>query len=307
MKHEFNLGYVYYFLDVVETGSISRSAERLHITQPTLSNAIATLERELDVQLFDRVGKNRIVLNRFGELLRQKASLAFFTLDQAAEELTDMKESASSQVRFSLPSPAAFSSTISRFTAEHPAASLRQSNTDLQYAYRQLMDGALDFAVSYLPHPAPEFEWHPFRREPLSVTFAEDHPLMDEPEISAAQLAQFPIVLCTDNNLFPDLCAGLFERAAVSPRYQYIGPDPRIAARCVLQDHAVSVICPIDSAPLICELSSPAAAVSLPIPCLGETCELGIVTRKGHFLSRAARELIEMLRSDWGNLDAPIN
>ena len=93
MKREFNLSYVYYFINVAETGSISRSAEWLHVTQPTLSGAIATLERELDVHLFDRIGKNRIVLNRFGKVFYERARDAFFALDQAVEDLKDMKDS----------------------------------------------------------------------------------------------------------------------------------------------------------------------------------------------------------------------
>ena len=46
-----------YFLTVVDEGSVTRAAERLHVAQPSLSQALRAFERELGVQLFHRVGR----------------------------------------------------------------------------------------------------------------------------------------------------------------------------------------------------------------------------------------------------------
>jgi DNA-binding transcriptional LysR family regulator len=54
------------FVTVAECGTISRASTRLRITQPALSRQISSLQRELDLQLFDRVGRN-IVLTAEGE------------------------------------------------------------------------------------------------------------------------------------------------------------------------------------------------------------------------------------------------
>ncbi|MBP76259.1 MAG: LysR family transcriptional regulator, partial [Pseudomonadales bacterium] len=45
------------FLAVAETGSFSRAAEQLHLTQPAVSKRIAMLEQQLDARLFDRIGR----------------------------------------------------------------------------------------------------------------------------------------------------------------------------------------------------------------------------------------------------------
>lgn len=58
-----------YFLDVAKTQHITQSAQRLHIAQPALSQAIKRLERELGVPLFERKGRN-IVLTKYGEYLK---------------------------------------------------------------------------------------------------------------------------------------------------------------------------------------------------------------------------------------------
>ena len=61
-----------YFIMIAKEGNITRAAERLHITQPTLSRQLGDLEKELNTQLFIR-GKRSIVLTESGQLLMQRA------------------------------------------------------------------------------------------------------------------------------------------------------------------------------------------------------------------------------------------
>lgn len=62
-----------YFLAVVQEGSITAAAERLHVTQPTLSRQLAQLEKELGVQLYERT-THGIELTPEGQLLSQRAA-----------------------------------------------------------------------------------------------------------------------------------------------------------------------------------------------------------------------------------------
>ncbi len=64
-----------YFLAAVREGSITKAAELLHITQPTLSRQMAQMEDEMGVKLFDS-GKRKIVLTNEGMLLRRRAGYA---------------------------------------------------------------------------------------------------------------------------------------------------------------------------------------------------------------------------------------
>ena len=63
-----DLRHVRTFVTVAELGTVSSAALRLHTAQPALSRQIGDLERELDVKLFDRVGR-RLVLTSAGEQL----------------------------------------------------------------------------------------------------------------------------------------------------------------------------------------------------------------------------------------------
>ena len=68
-----------YFLTVVREESITRAAEVLHITQPTLSRQIAQMEEEMGVRLFDR-GSRKIALTSEGMLLRRRAEVGLLFL-----------------------------------------------------------------------------------------------------------------------------------------------------------------------------------------------------------------------------------
>ena len=77
-----------YFLKVAQEESITRAAELLHITQPTLSRQLAQLEEDLGVQLLDRSGR-RISLTEQGLLLRRRAEEIVLLADKAERELSE--------------------------------------------------------------------------------------------------------------------------------------------------------------------------------------------------------------------------
>ena len=75
-----------YFLTVVREESITKAADVLHITQPTLSRQIAQMEEELGIKLFDRSAR-RITLTNEGILLRRRAEEILELVDKTEKEL----------------------------------------------------------------------------------------------------------------------------------------------------------------------------------------------------------------------------
>ena len=75
-----------YFLTVVREESISRAAEVLQITQPTLSRQLSQMEKELGVKLFQR-GARKITLTNEGMLLRRRAEEIVELVDRTVAEL----------------------------------------------------------------------------------------------------------------------------------------------------------------------------------------------------------------------------
>jgi DNA-binding transcriptional LysR family regulator len=112
-----------YFLGVVETMNFGRAAEQLHIAQPSLSQAIGTLERELGVPLFHRVGRG-IVLSDAGAQLIEPARQVVRDLEAARAAARSARGLQRGRVELvAMPSPGMepLSSLIRDFTAAHPA------------------------------------------------------------------------------------------------------------------------------------------------------------------------------------------
>ena len=86
-----NLNYYRVFLTVAETGSISRAAETLFISQPAVSKSIHNLEEALSVHLIERSSRG-IILTEQGRLLYDQLRPAFETIRAAEEDLKQVNE-----------------------------------------------------------------------------------------------------------------------------------------------------------------------------------------------------------------------
>ena len=113
-----------YFQAVARHQHVSRAAAELHVAQPALSRAIARLETELGVPLFDRRGR-RIRLNRFGAMFLARAGRALGELDQGQHELRDAAGLAQGTVAVAAETLRTLSGLVAGFLAGHPGVSFR--------------------------------------------------------------------------------------------------------------------------------------------------------------------------------------
>jgi DNA-binding transcriptional LysR family regulator len=111
-----------YFLAVVDNGGFNRAARALYVAQPSLSQAIRTLEKDLASQLFHRIGR-RVVLTEAGRALIEPARQAVRSLEVARASVGSVHGVRAGRIVIAaMPSPAVepLSGMIDRFTARHP-------------------------------------------------------------------------------------------------------------------------------------------------------------------------------------------
>src|SRR3569832_2105911 len=92
------LRHLRYFTSLAECLSFTRAAERVHVTQTTLSNQIKQLEDELGHELFERIGK-RVVLTEAGETFLSYASKALLEVDHGLSHLKRAGDVLTGEVR----------------------------------------------------------------------------------------------------------------------------------------------------------------------------------------------------------------
>ncbi len=175
-----------YFVAVAEELHFTNAAHRLSIAQPTLSRQIRQLERQLDVQLFDRDQRN-VVLTPAGREL----------LEGARKVLAQWDETVSGRYRAGRTLRIGIQPAVEHaLLAELEAASgvrlepYTASPTDPSGG---LADRQADLALVWLPLPDPDrYRWTVLRREERWVVLPDRHPLAELDEVPLAELSALP-------------------------------------------------------------------------------------------------------------------
>lgn len=209
------------FLAVADTGSFSRAAERLHLTQPAISKRIATLEQQLDARLFDRIGK-RVDLTEAGRALRPRAELIINTLKDTARALGNLSTTVQGRLQLGTSHHIGLHRlppVLRRFTKAYPGVSLDIQFLDSEVAYEKVLQGEIELAVITLaPQIAPPVVATRIWRDPLEFVVAPDHPLGQTRELELRQLAQYPAVFPGSNTFTHQVVGRLFEQHNLQPR-----------------------------------------------------------------------------------------
>lgn len=142
-----------YFLAIAREQGITRAAEALHITQPTLSRQIAELEEELGVQLFDRSGR-RIQLTDEGILFRRRAMEILDLVNRTREEMTQQDELIEGTVSIGCGVLRAFqdlAQIIARFREIHSHVHFEIYTGNADDVQQRIDQGLLDLALFIEP------------------------------------------------------------------------------------------------------------------------------------------------------------
>jgi DNA-binding transcriptional LysR family regulator len=277
------------FLLVAESGSFSRAAQKLHLTQPAVSKRVALLEQQLGADLFDRIGRN-IGLTEAGHALLPHARAVERELEAAQQSVRDLSGAVAGELRLATSHHIGLHrlpSVLGEFSTAYPAVHIDIDFMDSEQAYQLIMQGKAELAVVTL---APEAEASvvtlPIWPDPLDFMVGERHPLARQPALDLQALSEHPAVLPGLNTYTGQIVAGLFERhhlaLQVSMTTNYletirmmasVGLGWTVLPRSMRDD----------------------TLVTLQVDDTRIERTLGIVYHRGRSLSRAARAFIEVV------------
>ncbi|MFE3872920.1 LysR family transcriptional regulator [Kitasatospora sp. NPDC059146] len=210
-----------YFAAVVDEGSFTAAAARLHVSQSGVSTQVAKLEKELGQTLLDRSGR-RVHLTPVGEAILPLAKNALATLDAIQHTAAEFADAVRGRVRLGMImgcSIPPFLDTVADLGRTHPGIelSLHEGHSDLLQS--QVLAGALDLAlIGYAGEVAPGLEVGVVVDDPIAAVVPVGHPL-DRPGLTLADLRGEKI-LC--------LSPGTGLRAAYDRSCAQLGLDPRV-------------------------------------------------------------------------------
>ena len=187
-----------YFLLVAREENITKAANLLHLTQPTLSRQLMQLEEELGVQLFRR-SKHHIILTEEGMLLRRRAEEIVALADKTKDDLQHRDEQLEGTVSVGsgeLQSSSFLAQLLTAFQEENPLVSFTIYSGNSDNIKERIERGLLD--VGLLQEPVDITKYSFLRtpcREQWGVLVKEDSELASKPCVRPADLAAVPLIL----------------------------------------------------------------------------------------------------------------
>lgn len=281
---------------VAETGSFSRAAEQLFMTQPAISKRIAALESELDVVLIDRLGRNTR-LTEAGETLLVSAHRIVAEIANSREQVRALKHEVGGRLRLATSHHIGIHRLppiLKAYTQACPAVDLDLMFMDSEQASDQVANGAIELAIVTLPESPPEnIESRLVWNDPLVIVCAPEHPLnkmgksdKKKRPLTANHLAQYPAVLPARGTVTRSI---LFDAIA----------HHDITINTALETNYLETIKMMVSVGLgwsaLPSNMVDEAIVAIPINGLTMNRELGSMSLRGRTLSRAAVALLELL------------
>ena len=188
-----------YYLTVAREENITRAADMLHITQPTLSRQMAELEEELNTRLFERTNR-KIVLTESGMLLRRRAEELISLADKVQQEFQSGGDELTGLISIGSGVTAAVSACLPKllqdYAQKYPQVRF-ELHTGTAAGIKDLLDkGLLDIGILMEPI---EVEKYDFVRLPVKevwgILMPADDPLAQKSAITPGDLQDLPLIV----------------------------------------------------------------------------------------------------------------
>jgi LysR family transcriptional regulator, carnitine catabolism transcriptional activator len=281
------------FLAVAETGSFSRSAEVLGLSQPAVSARIKHLEEVLGVTLLHRTSR-RVAISEHGERLRIRLER---TIGELRSLLTDFDAEAhlrKGRVRIGA-SPSIASSflpqAISKFNTRWPDVDIVLQDDFYGRDLERLTKGVVDFAVIPFDQSAEPFHFERLLRDSFSPIVPKGHRLTTKKRVTLADLAEEPLVTVPPEAAAWASLKGAFGLAGLEfhPRFQTQSALSVVAM--VAAGLGVGFVTKLGAAQIITSKVTILKLADVEI-----ARDVGIVTIRGRSLQRAATTFCKVLR-----------
>ena len=187
------------FLKIVELGSLTRAADALGVAQPSLSQLLLRLEDEVGVKLFRRAARG-VAITEGGRIFEEHARHILRTIDQALEDVRQLKGEATGKVSFAMPMSVSlvFGVQLVESALKHaPRVSLRLIEAFSGYIRTWLDEGSIDLGILYDVGPLRHLSVKRLAREELYLVGPAGRfgALDAAAAVSARELAEFELIL----------------------------------------------------------------------------------------------------------------
>lgn len=189
--------HLYYFLAVAREQNITRAAETLHLTQPTLSKQLMDLESRLGKQLFIR-GKRKITLTDEGAFLRNKAQEMLDLMEKTEAAFNEPDTAIGGDIYLGCGETAAMEHIADIFKeihTEYPEINFHTYSADADSVLERLDKGLLDIGLLLGPIRQEKYDYiNIHKKDTFGLLMTKDSPLAKQELISVEQIKDLPLI-----------------------------------------------------------------------------------------------------------------
>lgn len=284
------------FCYAAQSQSISKAAERLFLSQPSVSLQVRALERELDITLFERKGP-RINLTPEGQVLYEMALPLVDGIDHLSDAFAERRgdldtgelniAAGESTILYILPQ------LMANFARQYPGIRLRLHNVTGRDGLAQLRADEVDFAVGSMLEIPDDIAYQPIYTYDTVLITPRDHPLAKIPEPTLADISPYGLILPPRHLSTWGVVDVVFRQHDCDYKVSLEAGGWEVIKKYVEQGLGVSIVS------AICLGDDDALSV-LPLGKYFPNRSYGTVLRRGKFLSPAAKRFIELMGGNSG-------
>ncbi len=188
--YKMDVRHLHYLTEVAKYKNFTRASEALHISQPSLSKMVKSLEEELGTPLFDRAGK-QVQLTDAGIIVYEQAESILSSLRDLSDSLYDLMHLKRGTIKIGIPpiiGTLFFPTIIKAFREQYPEIDIQLVEYGAKRMQKFVEQGEVDVGVVLLPVDENMFFTTPLARETLQLVVHKSHPLAQHSTISLKEL-----------------------------------------------------------------------------------------------------------------------
>ena len=246
-----NLNHLNYFRVLAKLEHYTQAAEELSITQPSLSHAMASLEKDLGTYLFEKQGRN-IKLTKYGKIYFEYVDRALSELEKGEKKLRELTNVSTGTVElgyiYTL-GPNFVPQLIKNF-------SLVEENKNIKFSFGQgttktLIEGLksekFDMVFCSFVENEPDIEFVPIAHEELVLIVSNDHPLFNKESIDLMEVEEYPFIYFSEKSGIRPLIDNLFKKVNIMPNIICEVEEDNAVAGLVEINYGIAVLPKISS------------------------------------------------------------
>lgn len=240
-----NLSQLRYFVRLAHEKHYTKAAEKLCITQPSLSHAISTLEKELGVRLFEKQNRNT-ELTSCGKQFLHTAENALNILDNGIQSLTRMAKG-EGLVRIGLLRTLGINyipELIAKYRREMGDNHVEFTfEVDLSpHLLQDLLEHRLDVVFASKPVANTAFICEAIEKQDLVLIVPKNHPLASHYTINLKEIEPYPFIAFNKKSGLRCIVNEMLERASIRPMIAYEISEDEVIAGMVARNFGISVV-----------------------------------------------------------------